>query len=248
MVVSIIVLLFSLFQIFQYLMSMKKTKDLYRDLSGLYHSVQENDKGQKDDNIKTNGDNKVSAQKFASTRLQRLKEVNQDIIGWLTIPNTKIDYPVVLGENNDFYLDHDLFGNKERHGSIFMDYKNDIQEDQNLIIYGHHMKDGTMFKDLVKYKEKDFYEENTSVFLDLGQGPMEYEIFSAYIVRAQEADLWLSFEDDKGFSEYFDSIKEKSLYPIDVSFKRNRKMLTLSTCTYEMNNARFIIHALSIDN
>lgn len=248
LIISIVILILSLYQIGQYLISAQDTKGLYRDMAGIYYEDVANSEAQEDkenpqssDDVQSHSDNHGG-----NSRVDRLREINPDIIGWITIPDTKIGYPVVKGKDNDYYLNHNLLGNIDRHGAIFMDYRNDPLEDENIIIYGHHMKDGTMFKDLMRYKKRDFYEDNTSIYLDMGDKVTEYRIFSVYISRASNVDLALSFHDKEEYERYFTEVKGKSLHPSDVEFAENSQMLTLATCTYEEKDARFIVHALAV--
>lgn len=224
LVICIIVLIFSLYQIALYVIEAKNVNDMHREIADIYYN---------------NEANKNNKDKF--------KDLGENVVGWLTIPGTRIDYPVVQGNDNDYYLDHDIKGNENRHGAIFMDYRNDPYEDENLIIYGHHMKDGTMFKDLVKFKDKDFFDKNRYLYLDIGDEKTKYEIFSVYIIDASSASLILSFGDTKEYEAFFNTIKERSLFPSDVSFSENGRMITLSTCTYEYDDARLLVHAFSVD-
>ena len=247
-IISIVILLFSLYQIGQYLISARDTRDLYKDLAGIYYEDVSGSEARED---KENAQipNNVESQSDVhseSSRIDRLREINPDIIGWITIPDTRIGYPIVKGKDNDHYLDHDLLGNLDRHGAIFMDYRNDPLEDKNIVIYGHHMKDGTMFRDLMKYKKRDFYEDNASIYLDMGDKVTEYIIFSVYISRSSNVDLALSFDSSMEYERYFTEVKERSLHPSDVEFAEDSQVLSLATCTYEEKDARFIVHALAV--
>jgi sortase B len=111
---------------------------------------------------------------------------NTKIIAGIYIPNTIINYLVVKGEDNEFYLSKDINGNEDNHGAIFMDYINKANNsDKNTIIYGHNMKDGTMFTDLCKYKERQFFNENRYIYLCTSKGMTKWEIFSAYVTTKQ---------------------------------------------------------------
>lgn len=238
LIICIVVFLFSMFQITQYILDARKTNDLYKDIAEIYHVDIENQENANSDG--NNGDNDIDT-------LDELRKINPDIIGWITVPETKIDYPVVKASDNDYYLNHDINGEENKHGAIFMDYINDPDKDENIVIYGHHMRDGTMFKDLVKFKKEDFYNHNKSISLNIEGKTSEYEIFSIYIANASSLDIKISFKDTAEYEEYFSSVKEKSIYPSSLTFDKDKTMLTLFTCTYEEKDARLVLHALPIE-
>ncbi|NCC47627.1 MAG: sortase, partial [Clostridia bacterium] len=94
-------------------------------------------------------------------QFRELLEINDDVIGWIIIPGTMIDYPVVQGDDNKWYLDHDLYGEEDKAGTVFMDYRMTLDgKDRHQILYGHHLRQGTMFTDLMKYKNADFFQKN----------------------------------------------------------------------------------------
>ena len=232
-IICTVVLLFSVFQIAQYLLDAKHTEDLYADIAETYHKEGEDRRAANPDGEDPSDGN----------RLEDIRKINPDVVGWISIPGTGIDYPVVQGEDNDYYLHHDIRGQKNKHGAIFMDHSNHPGEDRSLVIYGHHMKDGTMFYDLKKFKKKDFYDKNKSILLNIQGKTVEYEIFSAYIGNASSLHLKISFPDASAYRDYFTEIKAKSMYPSDMDFSEDQTMLTLSTCTYEEKDARLILHA-----
>lgn len=232
-IICAVVFLFSVFQIAQYLLDAKHTEDLYTDIAKIYH------KGEMDHRAAgPDGENSPDR-----NSLEDVRKINSDVVGWISIPGTKIDYPVVQGEDNDYYLHHDIHGRQNKHGTIFMDHANHPGEDRNLVIYGHHMKDGTMFHDLKRFKKKDFYDRNKSILLNIEGKAVEYEIFSVYIVNASSLHLKVSFPDASAYRSYFTEAKAKSMYSSDMVFSEDRTMLTLFTCTYEEKDARLILHA-----
>lgn len=220
--ICIVVLFLSSYKIISYLYSSFNNKSIYRDISTQYHKKYESKEGSND----------------------FLKDINKDIVAWIRLPNTNIDYPVVKGVDNSFYLNHDINGDKSIHGSIFIDYRNKLDEDKNLIIYGHHMKDGTMFKDLVKYKDQDFFEKNKYIHLYIDGKLIEYEIFSVMLVGGSSDYIDINLNSSDEFSQYLDNIIENSLFYRDISFDGSEKLLTLSTCSYEFDNARTVVYGI----
>lgn len=167
---------------------------------------------------------------------------NQDFKGWITVDNTNIDYPVVQGKDNDYYLNKDFYGNKSSSGSIFMDYRNDNNNDPNVIIYGHNMKNKTMFAQLEKFKDESFWKENNKIKLTQGDKEYVYEVFSAYFVNPDFDYLRNNFNSTEEYQSYLNTIRSKSLFSSDLNVGTDDKIITLSTCSYEFDNARTVIH------
>lgn len=175
----------------------------------------------------------------------KLYSINQDIKGWITVPNTSVNYPIVQGEDNSYYLHHNF--NKEANdgGAIFIACENENPfEDQNTIIHGHHMKDGSMFATLNKFKEIDFFKANKYIYISTKDQVRKYEIFSMYVERASVNPYEISFSSDEEYLNYLKTLSSKSIYGTDIQeFSADDKILTLSTCTYEVSDGRLLIHA-----
>ncbi len=185
------------------------------------------------------GNDMVILPKYSS-----LLEVSSDAVGWIKIPGTNIDYPVVKGLDNDFYLKSNIKGEPDKAGSIFMDYRNDgMAEERHTIIYGHHMKDGTMFMALMSFKEPEFLLENRIIEFNTLYQDIQWEIFSAYVTDTDFDYLVTSFTTLQAYDSFLNSIKSKSYYPMNSDITSADTILTLSTCTYEFKDARFVIHA-----
>ncbi|WP_407269433.1 class B sortase [Radiobacillus sp. PE A8.2] len=180
-------------------------------------------------------------------KFKELLRINDDIIGWITIPNTTIDYPVVQGTDNDFYLKHNVRKQENKAGSIFLDFRNKTNElSKNTIIYGHYMKNKTMFYDLVKYKDQQFYNDNRIIHFSTLQEDMEWEIFSVYETDISFNYIKESFASRDEFARFLDTINNKSMYPNDTTVSIDHNILTLSTCSYIFDNARLVVHAKRI--
>ena len=179
------------------------------------------------------------------TRFDDLLQINEDIVGWINVPNTSIDYPILQGKDNDFYLERNYKQNPERAGSIFMDYRNDaVKLGENTILYGHRMKDGSMFGHLKKYLNQGFYDENPVFQFDTLAGSYEVEVFSAYTTTAGFDYIQTEFADDEEWKQFISTIKEKSSIKTDTEVKGN--ILTLSTCDYmlDSNEGRLVVHGV----
>lgn len=170
-----------------------------------------------------------------------LQAINPDIIAWIYIEGTNINYPVVQGEDNSYYLKHLVDGSPNGSGAIFMDYRNQPDfSDPHTIIYGHHMKNGSMFSGLDKYKKQDFYDEHPVALVLTPNKNYQLEFFAGYVADV-EADAWqLGFTLD-GFEQWLSDAKLKSCFNSSIAPAVTDKIVTLSTCSYEFNNARFVL-------
>ena len=178
-----------------------------------------------------------------------LFKINSDIIGWINIQGTAIDYPVLKTFNNEYYLTHDITRQQSKNGAIFMDYRNKGDgTDRHTIIYGHNMRNNTMFEDLMKYKKKDFFEQNGIIKFDTLFEEFEWEIFSVYVTDTNFYYIETDFDSDEEYVEFLHTIKKKSMFDRDVNLTKEDYLLTLSTCTYEFKDARFVVHARRLNN
>lgn len=175
---------------------------------------------------------------------QELYNKNVDYRFWIKVKNTNIDYPVVQGNDNEFYLTHDFYKNALPSGSIFMDYRNNFENDKSIIVYGHHMRNKTMFGELVNFKDESFFKENNLVEIEYKGKNYTYEIFSVYIADLDNKDyLKTDFNTNGEFKDYLNYIIERSIYKSDINLDISDKIITLYTCSYEFKDARTIVHA-----
>ena len=189
---------------------------------------------------------KEENKKLLKEKFSKMKSINNDYFGWISINNTQIDYPIFQYTDNKFYLNHDLNKEYSIAGSIFLDSKNskNIKENKNTIIYGHNMKNGTMFGELKKLKEEKFLKENNIIKLELEDKVLEYKIFSIYETNPEFNYIRTKFEDSKDFDSFIETIKNKSIYHEDIDLN-DKNILTLSTCHGSSN--RLAIHAVLIN-
>lgn len=180
-------------------------------------------------------------------RYSALLQVNKELVGWLTIPGTKMDYPVVRTENNDFYLKHNFERQVSDYGSIFMDFRNkgDLQSKNN-IIYGHNMKDGSMFQELMNYKDEKYFKKHPIIEFNTLEEPVKWQIFSVYVTDTKFYYIKTDFKDDADYEDFLKQIKNHSMYDTGVSVSKNDTILTLSTCSYEINDGRLAVQAKRI--
>ena len=166
-----------------------------------------------------------------------LKHENSDIIGWIYCPDTPINYPVVKGKDNNQYLRADLKGNYLISGTIFADYRNgEIGEDPNYIVYGHNMKNSTMFGTLVKYKEQSYYEAHPVLYFLTPENNYIIELCAGAVVK-RDADIYQTTPMENTVSNIID----KSTFNSNIEIAEGDKIITLSTCSYEFDNARYVL-------
>jgi len=166
----------------------------------------------------------------------------QDIVGWIYSPDTVINYPVVISTDNAYYLHRLTNGSSNSNGSIFVDYRcaRDFS-DKNTIIYGHHMNDGSMFASLVNYKNQAYYDAHPVMYLNTPNGNYKVEVFSAYVTSHTGSAYTMAFADEDTFVAFAAKMKTFSEVNTDVSVGYGDRIICLSTCTYEYNEARFVV-------
>lgn len=171
---------------------------------------------------------------------------NSHVVGWITIEDTQIDYPVLQADNNDEYMTKNFYGNESIAGSIFLDYRNDIaSRDPNYVIYGHRMKDGSMFQHLTKFLDQAFFASHQTFTFDTLYDQYQAEIFAVYQTLTDFNYIQTDFESDEDFEQLIAEIQARSLYETEVDIKPGDQILTLSTCDYKLdaNDGRLVVHA-----
>ena len=163
---------------------------------------------------------------------EALRTINPDIAGWLWCENTPINYPVVQGENNSFYLNHLFDGTKNKAGCLFVDSANMPLEDGNTVIYGHNMLDGSMLSSIVAYTEQAYYDAHPILYLLTPSGNYAMELFSGY-TAATNADAWtLTWDNEDRYGQWLADTKNQSQFESEgVTLSPQDKVMTLSTCT-----------------
>ena len=176
------------------------------------------------------------------------KEFNKDIVGWIKINNTNIDYPFVKYIDNKYYLTHNLNKEKSTAGWIFLDYRNNINlKNKNSIIYGHARKDKTMFGTLKYVLKKEWYKnkENQIININIKNKKYKYKIFSIYTIKKENYYLQTEFKEDKEYKNFLNILKRRSIYNFKVDTKKINYILTLSTCYKD--DKRVVVHAKLIE-
>ena len=167
-----------------------------------------------------------------------LKQENEDIVGWIYCEGTPINYPVVQSGDNQYYLHRLINGEYNIAGSIFMDYRNNAKlEDNNTIIYGHNMKNNTMFGSLQNYKEQKYFDEHSKMYYFTPERNFEVQLFAGFTISVDSDiyDLAVMKKDE------IEGIMKKSDFKSDVNIGEEEKILTLSTCAYDYDGARYVV-------
>ena len=184
-------------------------------------------------------------EKIAEYDFEKLKEINTDIVGYIEVDNTNISYPVVKSSDNSYYLNHSYKKEKNNIGSIFLDYRNDLDNlSKNNIIYGHGRLDNTMFGSLNNLLDSSNLDSKESYYITLStpKSIMTFKIFSVYTIPKEGYYIKTYFSSNKYFKEFLETIMKRSIYNFNTDVNTNDKILTLSTCKDNFGK-RVVVHA-----
>lgn len=178
--------------------------------------------------------------------LDALQKINSEAIGWIEIPDTIISYPMVHSTDNLYYLSHTFRKESNKSGSIFLETSNRADfSDLHTIIYGHNMKNGSMFAGLKDYSSKSFQTTHPYVYIDLSDGSHCYQIFSCHEASVSDNCYTIGYKQDDVYAAFLESLQSASLYDTGVEVSTEDSVITLSTCT-KNGTKRFVVHAKKI--
>lgn len=174
---------------------------------------------------------------------EALQKVNKDVIGWIYCEDTVIDYPILQGSDNDYYLNHSIDGAYSASGSIFVEASNrgDFL-DFNTILYGHHMKNKTMFATLSYWSDQKYYEEHPVMWILTPQRDYKVELFSAYTTAASSDTYQIFQKSGEDFTKYLTDTLNQSEFQTNAAPGQEDRCVLLSTCAYVFDNARDVLH------
>ena len=179
-------------------------------------------------------------------KMKSLLELNSDTVGWIKVPGTEVDYPVVQTNNNDYYLDHNFDKKKDFNGWVFMNYSNNPDlRDQNTIIFGHNIYySNVMFGTLNNLLNENWYKnyKDISIYYDTLYNELQFEVFSIYKIKVTDDYLQTNFENEQEYLNFIAMLKERSIFKSDTPIHGDDKIITLSTCL--QNDRRLVVHAV----
>ncbi len=241
---SFLVLVCSVVFLISYISTGTKVENIYNDLSAVYHAA-DTAKGETRD-----ADGHLLA-------FSELKAQNPDIKGWIKIDDTKIDYPVYQTDNNDFYLNHDMNKERNRYGALYLDMVSQIgssRNGRNIVIYGHSMRDGSMFGQLKKYLDYSFYKEHPTFDFNTIYNKATYKVFAVFITNSlPESDNGQVFEyrqsafkNEAEFVNFVSELRKRSVITTNIDVHFDDEILTLSTCAYDFKDAKLVVMARKV--
>lgn len=228
-IVLIAVIIFSGIKIIEWIKSNKKNKDIMSEIK---------------ENVVINNEMDSNNEEY-KIDFAKLKQKNSDAIAWIKVNGTDIDFPVVKGTDNSYYLTHNFDKEKNKAGWIFADYRNKFDgTDKNIIIYGHNMKNGSMFASLKDVIKEEWYnnENNKYIALITENENCKYQVFSVYQIETEEYYLQKNISN---FKEFVEKIKGRSKKDFNVDIKETDSILTLSTCA-DNTKYRVVLHSVKV--
>ena len=240
-----------------YFYRIRKAENSFEDIKKLITEDVPDDEGEEDEEggTGTHGTGRAHMVDvdgvMVQSKFSQIYKTNKDFIGWLNIPGTKIDYPVMhTPADEEYYLRRDFSGEYSTAGTLFIAAKSDaLTPTDNVIIYGHNMKAGTMFHTLLEYEDEEYYQGHKTILFDTISGNAEYEIIAAFrtVITADDSSFkyyeFIDAENEQAFNDYVAKAKELTPYDIPATAEYGDKLLTLSTCAYHANSGRYVVVA-----
>lgn len=238
----IIILVLSTLKLFFFHADLEQNKEESESL--IYEFIQNDD---------DSSESQVSEEKVEDMKIDfaKLKEVNSDVVGWLVFNEKKVNNPIVHGSDNEYYLTHSFKRSENSLGSLFMDYRNQSLDDQNVVIFGHNTPNKTMFGSLDEIFDESFFARDhaTTIYLfDVNHQIHHYQIFSYYVIDSEEYYITPHFATDGEFQTFLNAMKGRSFREFNVELTPQTRVLTFSTCAGNAGtNRRVVIHAARMD-
>lgn len=229
------IMLISSYFIFKELKENEEQEKVFEELTEIVEKSNDNEESQERD-------------------LQQLYKINNDLVGWLDIENTTISYPIMQTKNNpNYYLKRDFYKRYSSYGTPYISEQCNIKTSDNLIIYGHHMKNKAMFGTLEEYKNEEYYNNHKIITFETLEKSTSYEIFAvfktvAYSNKGFKYYNFINLQNDEEYNTFINKCKELSFYETNKKPKYRNKLITLSTCEYSNKNGRLVVVAYEINS
>lgn len=255
LILLIVILAISSYFFIKEIADSKKENNIYEELQNvIQNSIPDSNENEFKD-ISTDNSSNLSykAKSTNNYNLESISKINTDIIGWLKIDGTNINYPVM--QNGDFYLHRNVYKNYSSSGTPYLAEHCNLKTSDNLIIYGHHMKNSTMFSNLDNYKNYNYYKNHKYIkFYTLEDNKTienDYEIVFAFKTVAYSDKgfkyyNYTKFYDENDFNSFVEKCRDYEFYNTNVKVNYGDKLITLSTCEYSQKNGRMVVIAKKI--
>lgn len=238
----------SAWQLYNIFSEYKKGEDEYEDVENQYTTVDVNLREETDEGENYNNDSDIMPYEKVNVDFNGLKSLNPDIVAWIQFEHMDISYPVVRGGDNDYYLTHTFRKTENSAGAIFMDCDNNSDmSDYNTIIYGHNMKNGSMFGLLGRYKEEEYYPGRDCFWIYTPEVDYRYQIFSCHEPQADDSNVYTIWKSSEKFDTYVNHALKVAKYNTNVSVNGEDRVVTLSTCTKRGSDYRFVVQGKLIE-
>ena len=236
-------------------MVMDEIQEIYYDLSSSEESSKEEGTQSETESTQSKEEEPELTDEQVRAQIKKLQEINPDIIGWIRIPNTVIDYPVLQSSENDpeYYLYRNYKKESTQYGSIFLQSGTAIDgSDQDLVLYGHSMNDGRMFASLLRFGELDVYKQSPVITFNTAEGGGKWKIISVFKTNTDESQgkpfpyTYSHFNSDPSYLNFIYQARQRSIINTGVDFNENDTVITLSTCSYEFDGFRTVVVARKV--
>lgn len=238
----LVVFLYSGFALVKYLYTYYEASKSLKEVQVIYETTLKSigEKSKEEASLKED----LLSKYMIRPQFEDLQAVNKNIVGWISVEGTELNNPILQADNNDFYLERNYKNNYSRAGSVFMDYRNDVIDmSRNTVLYGHAMKNGTMFGSLKNYMKQDYANAHSTIYLDTLYEGYDVEVFASYETTIDFYYIETEFTTNEAFMQFIEEVKERSVIETDVQIGLDDKIVTLSTCKDSVvsDDQRFVV-------
>lgn len=243
-IVLLCVFAYSGYKIISTVLGYKQAEKAYNEVANQYATVVASPTPVPVESDKPQGDGIDPEVSPLNIDFDGLRAQSTDYVAWIYCPNTKINYPVAYTDDNFYYLDHIPGEIQNANGTIFIDCRNASDfSDQNTCVYGHNMNDGSMFATLRNYRDESFYPDHPVMYLSTPDFNYRLDLIAGFITEPTSFAYAMNFDSPEQFMGHIQLIKDLSTFKSDVEVKETDKIVTLSTCTYERDDGRYVVVA-----